>query len=697
MEKNILNKIRNIGIIAHIDAGKTTTSERILFYTGKNYKLGEVHDGAATMDWMVQEQERGITITAAATTCHWRDCTINLIDTPGHVDFTVEVERSLKVLDGAVVVFCGVGGVEPQSETVWRQADKYNVPKLAFVNKMDRTAASLPDTLVQMKARLGANAAAIQLPYGEEENFRGIIDLVEMKLHVYKDDLGKEFDTQEIPADYIEKAKQYHAELQEKLAEVDDEIMDKYLQGKAATTKELKDAIRRMVIANKITPVLCGSAFKNKGIQFLLDAVVDYLPSPLDVPPIRGINPKTGAFEEIAVNEEAPFCALCFKVATDPFVGKLSYIRVYSGSMQSGRYIYNITKRIKERVAKLVRMHANHQEIIDHVAAGDIAAVVGLKDTKTGDTLCEEAYEILIEPMKFPVPVIQQAIEPKSKADQEKLGLALHKLGDEDPSFHVSYNQETGQVIISGMGQLHLEVLTDRIKREFNVEVQVGFPEVAYREAITKKVNASGKFIQQSGGRGQYGHVVIELEPQEVAGTGVTFENKIKGGAIPQEFISRVKQGIMEASKSGVLAGYPVTDIKVTLIDGSYHDVDSSEMSFKMAAGIALSEGLRKAHSVLMEPIMDMEITVPEEYMGQVIGDLSSRRAKIGSINTRANVRAIRANIPLAEVFNYATVLRSLTQGRASYTMEPSFYAEVPANISKEIISGLGAATTKKA
>ncbi len=697
MEKTPLNKIRNIGIIAHIDAGKTTTSERILFYTGKNYKLGEVHDGAATMDWMVQEQERGITITAAATTCHWKDCTINLIDTPGHVDFTVEVERSLKVLDGAVVVFCGVGGVEPQSETVWRQADKYNVPKLAFVNKMDRTAANLPDALLQMKERLGANAAAIQLPFGEEENFRGIIDLVEMKLHVYKDDLGREFDTQEIPAEYLEKANKYHAELQEKLAEVDDEMMDKFLQGTKPSTKELKDALRRMVIANKITPVLCGSAFKNKGIQFLLDAVVDYLPSPIDVPPIRGVNPKTGAFEEISVNEDAPFCALCFKVATDPFVGKLSYIRIYSGTMQSGRYIYNTTKRIKERVAKLVRMHANHQEIIDHVSAGDIAAAVGLKDTKTGDTLCEEDYEILIEAMKFPVPVIQQAIEPKSKSDQEKLGLALHKLGDEDPSFHVSYNQETGQVIISGMGQLHLEVLTDRIKREFNVEVQVGFPEVAYREAITKKVSASGKFIQQSGGRGQYGHVVIELEPQEVAGAGVTFENKIKGGAIPQEFISPVKQGIFEAAKSGILAGYPVTDIKVTLVDGSYHEVDSSEMSFKMAAGIALSEGLRKAHSVLMEPIMDMEITVPEEYMGQVIGDLSSRRAKIGSINTRANVRAIRADIPLAEVFNYATVLRSLTQGRASYTMEPSFYAEVPVNISKEIISGLGAATTKKA
>jgi len=697
MHKVTLDKIRNIGIIAHIDAGKTTTSERILFYTGKNYKLGEVHDGTATMDWMIQEQERGITITAAATTCQWKDYSINLIDTPGHVDFTIEVERSLKVLDGAVVVFCGVGGVEPQSETVWRQADRYNVPKLAFVNKMDRAAANFLDALDQMRKRLGANAAAIQLPFGSEDHFRGMIDLVEMKLHIYQDEnQGKDFNTEEIPADYLEKAKFYHAELQEKLAEVDDEMMEKFLQGKVISPKEIKEAIRRMTIANKFTPVLCGSAFKNKGIQLLLDAVVDYLPSPKDVPPIKGTNPKTGAFEEIVASDKAPFCALCFKVATDPFVGKINYIRVYSGTLNSGKYIYNASKRVKERVAKLLRMHANHQEIIENVSTGDIVAAVGLKDTKTGDSLCEEAYEILIEAMKFPEPVIQQAIEPKAKMDQEKLGLALHKLGDEDPSFRVSYNHETGQVIISGMGQLHLEVITDRIKREFNVDVQVGFPEVAYREAITKKVNASGKFIQQSGGRGQYGHVVIELEPQEIAGTGVTFENKIKGGAIPQEFISPVKQGIFEAAKSGILAGYPVTDIKVTLVDGSYHDVDSSEMAFKMAAGMALTDGLRKAHSILMEPIMDMEITVPEEYMGQVIGDLSSRRAKIVSINTRANVRAIRSDIPLSAIFNYATDLRSLTQGRASYTMEPSFYAEVPANISKEIIAGLGSVPTTR-
>jgi elongation factor G len=648
------------------------------------------------MDWMIQEQERGITITAAATTCQWKDCTINLIDTPGHVDFTIEVERSLKVLDGAVVVFCGVGGVEPQSETVWRQADRYNVPRLAFVNKMDRQSADFYEALKQMREKLGANAAAIQLPYIKAENFVGIIDLVEMKLHVYHDDLGKDFDTVEIPADYLEKAKAYHAELQEKIAEVDDEIMEMFLQGKVSSAKELKAALRRTTISSKLTPVLCGSSFKNKGVQLLLDAVIDYLPSPKDVPPIKGTNPKTGAFEEIQASDKAPFCALCFKVATDPFVGKINYIRVYSGTMTSGKYIYNASKRVKERVAKLVRMHANHQEIIESVCTGDIVAAVGLKETKTGDSLCEEDNEILIEAMKFPEPVIQQAIEPKAKNDQEKLGLALHKLGDEDPSFRVSYNHETGQVLISGMGQLHLEVLVDRIKREFNVEVQVGFPEVAYRETITKRVNASGKFIQQSGGRGQYGHAVIEVGPQETPGTGVTFESKIKGGAIPQEFISSIKQGIFDAAKSGILAGYPVTDIEVILVDGSYHEVDSSEMAFKMAAGMALTDGLRKAHSILMEPIMDMEFTVPEEYMGQVIGDLSSRRAKIGSINTRANVRAIRADIPLAEIFNYATVLRSLTQGRASYTMEPSFYAEVPAHISEKIISGYSSAGTTR-
>ena len=698
MRKIPLEKLRNIGIIAHIDAGKTTTSERILFYTGKSYKIGEVNDGTAVMDWMVQEQERGITITAAATTCQWKDVTINLIDTPGHVDFTVEVERSLKVLDGAVIVFCGVGGVEPQSETVWRQADRYNVPRIAFVNKMDRTAANFLAAVDQMRSMLGANAAAIQLPYGEEDNFKGVYDLIEMKLRVYQDDLGKEIKVSDIPEDMLEKCKHHHNELIERLAEVDDEIMEKFLQSKAVTAAELRAAIRRTVIVNKLTPVLCGASFKNKGIQFLLDAVVDFLPSPKDLPPIKGTNPETSAFEEILPSDKAPFCALSFKVATDPFVGRLNYVRVYSGTLSSGSYVYNVSKRERERVAKIVRMHSNRQEIIDHISSGDIAALVGLKETKTGDTLCDEKTPILIEAMRFPEPVIQQAIEPAAKIDQEKLGMSLHKLAEEDPSFRIHYNQETGQTIISGMGQLHLEVLVDRLKREFNVNVQVGFPEVAYRETLTRKVSSSGKFIQQSGGRGQYGHAVIEVEPQEAPGAGITFENKIKGGAIPQEFINPIKAGIFATAKSGVLAGYPITDIKVTLVDGSYHEVDSSELAFKMAAGMALSDAMRKGHSILLEPIMDMEITVPEEYMGQVIGDLSSRRAKIVSINTRANVRAIRSDIPLAEIFNYATVLRSLTQGRASYTMEPSFYHEVPAHIAEKIISGYSSAgTTRKA
>ena len=697
MKKIQLDKIRNIGIIAHIDAGKTTTSERILFYSGKSYKLGEVNDGTAVMDWMVQEQERGITITAAATSCHWKDFTLNLIDTPGHVDFTVEVERSLKVLDGAVVVFCGVGGVEPQSETVWRQADRYNVPRIAFVNKMDRTASNFFETINQMRTRLGANAAAIQLPFGAEENFKGIIDLIEQKIFVYKDELGKEIETLDIPPENIEQVKHYRNELLEKLAEVDDVIIEKFLHNKDISIREIKEAIRRTTISNKFTPVLCGSAFRNKGIQFLLDAVVEYLPSPKDLPAIKGINPQTGDFEEIVATDKAPFCALCFKVASDPFVGKLNYIRVYSGSISSGKYLYNATQRVKERLTKLVRMHANRQEIIEHVFTGDIVAAVGLSETKTGDTLCDESNPILVEQMRFPEPVIQQAIEPKTKNDQERLGMALHKMVEEDPSFHVTYNQETGQTIISGMGQLHLEVITDRILREFSVDVQVGAPEVAYRETVTKKVNSTGKFIQQSGGRGQYGHVVIELEPQETPGTGITFESKIKGGAIPQEFIPSVKQGIFETAKSGVLANYPVTDIKVTLVDGSFHEVDSSELAFKMAAGIALTEGLRKANSILLEPIMDMEITVPEEHMGAVIGDLSSRRAKIVSINSRANVRTIRADIPLAEIFNYATVLRSLTQGRATYTMEPSHYTEVPSHISEKIISGFSPTGAKKA
>ena len=688
MRKNILEKLRNIGIIAHIDAGKTTTSERILFYTGKTYKIGEVHDGTATMDWMVQEQERGITITAACTTCKWKDYNINIIDTPGHVDFTIEVERSLKVLDGAVVVFCGVGGVEPQSETVWRQADRYEVPRIAFVNKMDRVGSNLFDTIDQMHKKLAANAAAVQFPYYKEDNLVGLVDIIENKLIMYKDDTGAEFEVIDVPAELAEETKKLHELLIEKVAEADDVVMDSFVHGKKLSAAEIKQAIRRAVIANKFVPVLCGSAFKNKGIQMVLDAVCDYLPSPLDVPPIKGTNPENGEFEEIKAEDSAPFCALCFKIATDPYVGRIHYIRIYSGSLKAGEYVFNATKRVKERITKLVRMHANRQEVIEGVHTGDIAAAVGLKDTKTGDTLCAEANPILVEAMRFPEPVIQQAIEPKTKVDQEKLGFALHKLAEEDPSFKVSYNHETGETIISGMGQLHLEIAIDRIMREFNVEATVGSPQVAYRETIRKKVTSVGKFIQQSGGRGQYGHAVIELEPQEAPGLGNTFEDKIKSGAIPREYIPAVKQGILSSAKSGCLAGYPVTDVKVTLVDGSYHDVDSSEMAFQMAGSLAFNEGLKKAKPVLLEPIMDLEVVAPEEYMGQVIGDLNSRRGKIVSINQRLNLRAIRANVPLSEIFNYANAIRSLTQGRASYTMEPSFYAEVPSHIAEKIIAG---------
>ncbi len=684
-----LNKLRNIGVIAHIDAGKTTTTERILFFTGKTYKIGQVDEGTATMDWMVQEQERGITITAACTTCIWGDITINVIDTPGHVDFTVEVERSLKVLDGAVVVFCGVGGVEPQSETVWRQADRYGVPRIAFVNKMDRTGANFAETIDQMHKRLGANAAAVQLPFFKENIFQGMVDLIERKLIVYKDDTGKEFQIEELPEGLAEEAKKYREIMLERLAEADDNIMDKFIHNKEMSVKEIKDAIRKGTIDNKFVPVLCGASFRNKGIQMLLDAICDYLPSPEDLPAIKGTNPDTGEFEEIKALDKAPFCALCFKVATDPYVGRINYLRIYSGHLASGSYVYNVSRRARERVIKLVRMHANRQEIIEEVLTGDIIAAVGLKETKTGDTLCSEENPILIEAMRFPEPVIQQAIEPKTKDAQEKLGMALHKLAEEDPTFRVTYNHETGQTIIAGMGQLHLEIVIDRIMREFNVEAQVGSPQVAYRETITKKVVSTGKFIQQSGGHGQYGHVVLEMMPQEAPGLGITFEDKIKSGAIPREFIPSVKQGVMGAAKSGILAGYPVTDTKVVLIDGSFHEVDSSEMAFQMAAALGFTDGLRKAGSILLEPIMDLEVVIPEEYMGQVIGDLNSRRAKITSLNHKVNVQAIRAHVPLAEVFNYATAIRSLTQGRASYTMEPSYYAEVPSHIAEKIITGL--------
>jgi len=696
MRKIPLERIRNIGIIAHIDAGKTTTSERILFYTGRNYKIGEVHDGAATMDWMVQEQERGITITSAATTCTWKDVTINLIDTPGHVDFTIEVERSLKVLDGAVVVFCSVGGVQPQSETVWRQADRYGVPRVAFVNKMDRTGADFFSVVSQMHERLGANVAAVQIPVGKESNFSGVADLVEKKIYFYKDELGKEFETKEVPEDMLADFDKYRMILVEKVAEADDIIMEEYLAGKTVSNEELKKAIRRSCIANKFVPVLCGTSFKNKGVQMVLDAVKDYLPSPIDVPAVKGTNPDTGEFEEVVADDKSPFTALCFKVATDPFVGKIYFTRVYSGTLASGTYIYNASKRQRERVTKIVKMHANHQEMVESISTGDIAALVGLKDTKTGDTLCMEKNPILIEAMRFPEPVIQQAIEPKSKDAQEKLGLAMHKLEDEDPSFRVTYNQETGQTLIAGMGQLHLEIIVDRILREFNVEATVGAPQVAYRETIRKSVSSVGKFISQSGGRGQYGHCVIEMSPQEVPGTGITFEDKIKSGAIPREFIPAVKQGIMGAAKNGVLASYPVTDVNVVLVDGSFHEVDSSELAFKMAGSIAFQDGMRKAHPVLLEPIMDIEVVVPEEFMGQIIGDLSSRRAKIIALGQTLNLRTIRANVPLSEVFNYATITRSLTQGRASYTMEPSFYSEVPAHVAEKIVLGSANTSARK-
>ncbi|HDZ76512.1 MAG TPA: elongation factor G [Candidatus Omnitrophica bacterium] len=693
MKRTPLDKIRNIGIIAHIDAGKTTTTERVLFYTGKTYKLGEVHEGTATMDWMEQEQERGITITSAATTCFWRDCRINIIDTPGHVDFTVEVERSLKILDGAVVLFCGVGGVEPQSETVWRQADRYNVPRIAYINKMDRTGADFYSVLKQMHERLGANAAPVQIPHGVEDSFDGVIDIIKEKFYYYKDEEGKDYETKDIPDDYKEKVEKYREMMLEKLSDANDSIMEKFLDNQPISADEIYKAIRLAVIKGHFVPVLCGSSFKNKGVQLLLDSICEYLPSPVDVPSIKGMK-DNDEYEEIKVSDDAPFCALCFKVATDPYVGRLNYIRVYSGKLTSGTYAYNSTRRSKERVAKIVQMHANKQEIIPEVATGDIAAIVGLKDTKTGDTLCDKESEIIVEPMKFPEPVISQSIEPKTKVDQEKLALALKKLEDEDPSFKVSYNSETGENIISGMGQLHLEVLIDRISREFNVDANVGRPQVAYKETITKKITGVvGKFVQQSGGRGQYGHVVFEMAPAEEAKSEIEFIDKIRGGAIPREFIPAVKKGLFAAAKSGILAGYPVIDLVVTLVDGSYHDVDSSELSFQMAAGIGLSEGLRTGGAVLLEPIMDIEIVVPDEYMGTVIGDLTSKRGKIISVGKRGNVRLIRGNVPLAEMFGYATGLRSITQGRASYTMEPSNYAEVPSHISQKIINQ-GAATT---
>ncbi len=682
-----LEKTRNIGIMAHIDAGKTTTTERILYYTGVSYKIGEVHEGTATLDWMEQEQERGITITSAATTCSWRDHRINIIDTPGHVDFTIEVERSLRVLDGAVAVFCSVGGVEPQSETVWRQADKYCVPRIAFINKMDRVGADFFRGLTMIKDRLKANPVAIQLPIGKESDYRGVLDLVEMKAVIWDDEsLGARFHVAEIPSDLQELASEYREKMIDELASHDDQLMEKYLGGEELTVEEIKASIRKATIDIKICPVTCGSAFKNKGVQNLLDSVVDYLPAPTDIPAIKGVDPSSEAELERRAADDEPFAALAFKIMTDPFVGQLCFFRVYSGVLNSGSYIYNSTKDKKERIGRLLKMHANKREEIKEVYAGDIAAAVGLKYTTTGDTLCVEGSPVILESIEFPEPVISIAIEPKTKADQEKLGISLQKLASEDPSFRVNTDEETGQTIISGMGELHLEIIVDRLLREFKVEANVGKPQVAYRETISKKVKVEGKFVRQSGGRGQYGHVWLEVEPQE-PGAGYQFVDAIKGGVVPREYIPAVDKGIQEAMGTGVMAGYPVVDIKITLVDGSYHDVDSSEMAFKIAGSMGFKEGCAKASPVLLEPIMSVEVVVPEEYMGDVIGDLNSRRGQIMGMESRANAQVVTAMVPLAMMFGYATDLRSATQGRATYTMTFHHYEQVPKSVSEEIIA----------
>lgn len=681
-----LTKTRNIGIMAHIDAGKTTTTERILFYTGRVHKIGEVHDGAATMDWMVQEQERGITITSAATTCQWDGHRINIIDTPGHVDFTVEVERSLRVLDGSVAVFCAKGGVEPQSETVWRQADRYGVPRMAYVNKMDMIGADFYRVVDMMKTRLGANAVPIQLPIGSEDVFKGIIDLVEMKAIIYTDDLGKTSEATEIPEDLKEQAELYRQNMLDAIAESDDELMMKYLEGEELTVEEVKSGIRKATIACKLTPMLCGSSYKNKGVQPLLDAVIAYMPAPTDIPAIKGVNPDSGEEDSRAADDSLPFSALAFKIMADPYVGKLAFFRVYSGNLSSGSYVYNSTKGKKERIGRILQMHANHREEIEVVYTGDIAAAVGLKDTTTGDTLCDEKNTIILESMVFPEPVISVAVEPKTKADQEKMGIALQRLAEEDPTFRMHTDQETGQTIISGMGELHLEIIVDRMLREFKVECNVGKPQVAYRETIRKSVKAEGKFVRQSGGRGQYGHCWLELTPLE-PGQGFIFENKTVGGSIPREFINPIEAGVKEAMDTGVSAGYPMVDIKVTVFDGSYHDVDSSEMAFKIAASMGFKEGCRKATPVLLEPYEKVEITVPEEYMGDVIGDINSRRGRIEGMESRSGAQTIRAFVPLSEMFGYATDLRSRTQGRGNYSMEFDHYEEVPKNIAETIIA----------
>ena len=684
--KYSLENTRNIGIMAHIDAGKTTTTERILYYTGKTHRIGETHDGTATMDWMVQEQERGITITSAATTAFWKGCRINIIDTPGHVDFTVEVERSLRVLDGAVSVFCAKGGVEPQSETVWRQADTYGVPRLAYVNKMDIMGADFYRVVSMMKDRLQSNAVPIQLPIGAEDSFRGIIDLVEMKAYIYLDDLGEKIDITDIPEDMKEQAQKYHDEMVENVAscEVNEDLMMKYLEGEELTIEELKAGIRKATCANQMNAVTCGTSYRNKGVQKLLDAIVDYMPAPTDIPAIRGVLPGTDIEEDRHASDSEPFSALAFKIATDPFVGKLAFFRVYSGTLTAGSYVYNSTKGKRERMGRILMMHANHREEIDQVYAGDIAAVVGLKDTTTGDTLCDEKHPIILESMEFPEPVIRVAIEPKTKAGQEKMTMALVKLAEEDPTFKTYTDQETGQTIIAGMGELHLEIIVDRLLREFKVEATVGKPQVAYRETIRKKVRQEGKYVRQTGGHGQYGHCIIEIEPVE-PGQGYSFENKTVGGAIPKEFIAPIDAGIQEAAKSGVLAGYECVDFKVTLLDGSYHDVDSSEMAYKIAGSMAFKEAARKADPVLLEPVMKVEVVVPEDYMGDIIGNLNSRRGRVEGMEDRAGAKVIHAMVPLSEMFAYSNDLRSRTQGRGQFTMQFDHYEEVPKNIAEKI------------
>jgi len=684
-----LERTRNIGIMAHIDAGKTTTTERILYYTGRSYKIGEVHEGTAVMDWMVQEQERGITITSAATTSFWDDCRINIIDTPGHVDFTMEVERSLRVLDGAIAILDAVSGVEPQTETVWRQADKYRVPRIVYVNKMDRVGADFFRCLDMLKDRLGAHPVPIQIPIGREDQFRGMVNLVDQAAYIWDEEdetLGQKYTVHDIPADMQALVKEYREKMIEGLAEVDEHLMEKYLGEEKITADEIKAAIRAGTISMKLFPVICGASFKNKGVQPMLDAVVDYLPSPLDIPPVKGVNPDNGSIEERPADARAPFSALAFKIMNDPFVGQLVFVRVYSGTLNSGSGVYNSTREKKERIGRLVRMHANKREEIEAVSAGDIAAVVGLKDTRTGDTLCDSNKPIVLESMDFPAPVIAVAIEPRTKADEEKLGLSLGRLALEDPTFKVNVDPETNQTLIHGMGELHLEIIVDRLLREFKVEANVGKPQVAYRETIRQKAEAQGRFVRQTGGRGQYGDVWLEVEPAE-SGAGIVFENELKGPSIPREYVPAVEKGVKEAGETGILAGYPVVDVKVALTDGSYHEVDSSEMAFKIAASMGFKEACRKAKPVLLEPVMDVEVVCPSEYQGAVVGDLNSRRGKIVAMEARAGAQVIRANVPLGQMFGYATDVRSMTQGRATYTMQFARYEEVPRPIAEEIIA----------